>query len=159
MVLERLFPGLDAAIRLAMLGAMTAGANEISAELAPGVVEARLLGGKPALVVTLPADSQLAPTSPTVAYLGGDDDGATTSRLDLRRPDGLKARIEQAARREGLSLNTWLVRAAAAVADRTGAPSGGPGANQRFTGVGPVNGDRFVTMGRASAVIIGSLEP
>ena len=37
-----------------------------------------------------------------------------TSRLNLRLPDALKVRVEQAARTEGLSLNAWLLRAAAA---------------------------------------------
>ena len=60
------------------------------------------------------------------------------SRINLRMPDHLKARIEQAAASEGLSVNAWLVRAAAAALERTG-PSRGPerrasqGA-QRYTG-------------------------
>jgi hypothetical protein len=40
------------------------------------------------------------------------------SRINLRLPDHLKARVEQAAGREGLSVNAWLVRAAAAALDR-----------------------------------------
>ncbi|HEX3211848.1 MAG TPA: toxin-antitoxin system HicB family antitoxin, partial [Actinomycetota bacterium] len=60
------------------------------------------------------------------------------SRINLRMPDHLKARIEQAAASEGLSVNAWLVRAAAAALERTG-PSRRPerraslGA-QRYTG-------------------------
>ena len=42
------------------------------------------------------------------------------SRINLRMPDRLKARIEQAAASEGLSVNAWLVRAAAAALERTG---------------------------------------
>jgi uncharacterized protein (DUF1778 family) len=42
------------------------------------------------------------------------------SRINLRMPDHLKARIEQAAASEGLSVNAWLVRAAAAALERTG---------------------------------------
>ena len=41
-------------------------------------------------------------------------DEATMSRINLRLPDHLKARIEQVAGLEGLSVNAWLVRAAAA---------------------------------------------
>jgi HicB family len=44
------------------------------------------------------------------------------SRINLRMPDHLKARIEQAAASEGLSVNAWLVRAAAAALERTGPP-------------------------------------
>jgi uncharacterized protein (DUF1778 family) len=42
------------------------------------------------------------------------------SRINLRMPDHLKARIEQAAASEGLSVNAWLVRAAAVALERTG---------------------------------------
>jgi uncharacterized protein (DUF1778 family) len=42
------------------------------------------------------------------------------SRINLRMPDHLKARIEQAAASEGLSVNAWLVRAAATALERTG---------------------------------------
>ena len=43
------------------------------------------------------------------------------SRINLRMPERLKARVEAAAAGEGLSVNAWLVRAAAAAADRGGA--------------------------------------
>ena len=59
--------------------------------------------------------------SPTVVPAGDDEGG--TSRLNLRLPDGLKAKIDEAARREGLSLNAWLVRAAAAAVEGTQAPT------------------------------------
>jgi hypothetical protein len=48
-----------------------------------------------------------------------DADEGGMARINLRMPDHLKARIEQAAGGEGLSLNAWLVRAAAAALDRT----------------------------------------
>ena len=34
-----------------------------------------------------------------------------TARISLRLPEGLKASIDAAAAREGVSVNTWLVRA------------------------------------------------
>ena len=37
-----------------------------------------------------------------------------TSRINFRLPDQLKTRIEEAAGRDGLSVNAWLVRAATA---------------------------------------------
>ena len=60
------------------------------------------------------------------------------SRINLRLPDQLKARVEQAAAGEGLSVNTWLVRAAAAALDRSD-PSRrrrrrGPTGTQHYTG-------------------------
>jgi hypothetical protein len=46
------------------------------------------------------------------------DDGAM-SRINLRMPDQLKARVELAAGAEALSVNSWLVRAATAALERT----------------------------------------
>ncbi len=137
---ERLAPGLEAAMRLALLEALSAAADEITRELAPGAVEVRLRGSDPDFVVTLPADeagdaaTSGGAASPTV-ITAGDDEGAT-ARLNLRLPEGLKAKIEEAARREGLSLNTWLVRAAAAAVERTQAQISrrSPGGSQRYTG-------------------------
>lgn len=39
------------------------------------------------------------------------DEDSTTARVNLRLPAHLKARAEEAAAREGLSVNAWLVRA------------------------------------------------
>jgi hypothetical protein len=47
-------------------------------------------------------------------------DEGTMSRINLRMPGHLKIRIEQAAANEGLSVNAWLVRAAAGALERTG---------------------------------------
>ena len=60
------------------------------------------------------------------------------SRINLRMPDHLKARIEEAAGSEGQSVNAWLVRAAAAALER-GGPSRRPErrpatSGQRYTG-------------------------
>jgi hypothetical protein len=137
---ERLIPGLEAATRVVLLEALSAAADEITTELAPGAVEVRLRGSDPDFVVTLPAyeagDVVTSPraTSPTVIPAGDDEGG--TSRLNLRLPEGLKTKIEAASRREGLSLNAWLVRAAAAAVDGTQQPISrrGPVGSQRFTG-------------------------
>jgi hypothetical protein len=136
---ERLAPGLEAAMRLALLEALSAAADEITRELAPGAVEVRLRGSDPEFVVTLPVyDTGDAAESRSVAsatVIESDDDGGT-SRLNLRLPDGLKTKIEETARREGLSLNAWLVRTAAAAVGgtRTPIPRRSTGGSQRFTG-------------------------
>jgi len=135
-VVERLTPGLEAAMRVVLLEALSAAADEITRELAPGAVEVRLRGSDPDFVVSQPAyeagGREVA--SPTVMAAGDEEGG--TSRLNLRLPEGLKAKIEEAARREGLSLNAWLVRAAAAAVD--GAPAQTPrrsaSGSQRYTG-------------------------
>ena len=41
-------------------------------------------------------------------------DGGPSSRINLRIPDQLRARIEESAAQESLSVNAWLVRTAAA---------------------------------------------
>jgi hypothetical protein len=135
-VVERLSAGLEAATRLVLLETLSAAADEITAELAPGAVEVRLRGSDPDFVVTLPRDvTGDAGDGYTTGVIsqGGEEGG--TSRLNLRLPEALKARIEEAARREGLSLNTWLVRtAAAAVEGPQGQIHRSPSGSQRYTG-------------------------
>lgn len=136
---ERLLPGLESAVRLVLLEALSAAADEITRDLAPGSVEVRLRGSDPEFVVSVPsfATAEDTPTTtdhaaPVVVDVGDDDGG--TSRLNLRLPDGLKARIEEASRREGLSLNAWLVRSAAAGLERTSASTISRPGGQTFTG-------------------------
>ena len=47
-----------------------------------------------------------------------DAEEGATARINLRLPEQLKAGVEQAAARERLSVNTWLVRVAAAALAR-----------------------------------------
>jgi HicB family len=111
---ERLTAPLDSAIRLMLLEALSAAADEITRELAPGSVELRLRAGEPGFVVTpAPADDPLEPDVEPPPPPPEAEDGAT-ARINLRLPEQLKAGIEQAAARERLSVNAWLVRAAAA---------------------------------------------
>jgi hypothetical protein len=112
---ERLSAPLESAIRLMLLDALSAAAAEITRELAPGSVELRLRSGEPDFVVTPAPDDESvepAPDAPAAAPPEGDE--AATARINLRLPEQLKADIEQAASRERLSVNSWLVRAAAA---------------------------------------------
>jgi hypothetical protein len=111
---ERLTAPLESAVRLMLLDALSAAADEITRELAPGSVELRLRAGQPDFVVTptpTPADEP-APDAPAPAP--PDADEGATARINLRLPEQLKAGIEQAASRERLSVNAWLVRVAAA---------------------------------------------
>ena len=107
---ERLASTLEAAFRLALLDALSVAAAEITRELAPGSVELRLRGRDPEFVVVVPPTSEDAdhaePASPT-----WDDDSPMT-RINLRLGQDLKDRVEDAARREGISVNAWLVRSA-----------------------------------------------
>ncbi len=140
---ERLGAPLDAAIRLALLDALAAAAQEITCDLAPGSVELRLRGRDPEFVVSIPTEpaAGVPVTAAVVATGSGDpaaDDDGGMARINLRMPESLKARVDHAAAGEGLSVNAWLVRAAAAALERPDAPRrpegpGLPGA-QRFTG-------------------------
>jgi hypothetical protein len=108
-VAERLAAGLDAATRLVLLDALSAAMAEITRDLAPGAVDLRLRGREVEFVITA-ASADAEPD----AAASVDLDDASTSRTTLRLPDALKARVDDAAAADGLSVNTWLVRAVAA---------------------------------------------
>src|SRR3954452_15079836 len=63
---ERLTAPLDSATRLMLLDALSAAADDITRELAPGSVELRLRGGEPRFVVT-PAPADEPPERPAAA--------------------------------------------------------------------------------------------
>lgn len=114
---EQLNAALDAAVRLMLLGVLSDVASEITREIAPGSVDVVLRGRDPHLVVTRPETPETAAAGPfpvetAVPAEPGDD--TVTSRTTLRLPDRLKARVEQAAAEEGVSVNSWFVRAIAA---------------------------------------------
>ena len=109
-VAERLAAGLDAATRLVLLDALSAAVGEITRDLAPGSVDLRLRGREVEFVVTAPSTEPDGDGLPAAAV----DLEASTSRTTLRLPDALKAQVDEAAAADGLSVNTWLVRAVAA---------------------------------------------
>src|SRR6476469_3309134 len=55
-VAERLGASLDPAVRVVLLDALSAAADEITLETAPASVELRLRGGEPEFVVARPAE-------------------------------------------------------------------------------------------------------
>ncbi|MFI6985422.1 hypothetical protein ACIBSV_43635 [Embleya sp. NPDC050154] len=117
---ERLIAPLESATRLTMLNVLSAAMDEITRELAPGSVDIRLRGLDPDFVVTPPpADGGAAaePVEPFRARAPTDGDEGAAARVNLRLPAHLKARVEEAASREGLSVNAWLVRAVSAAVD------------------------------------------
>jgi HicB family len=136
---EQLGPALASAIRLALQDALAAAADEITVELAPGSVELRLRGREPEFVVSAaPADVPVAEAEETPpAYVEPTDSKhGAMSRINLRMSEQLRARIEVAASSAGLSVNAWLVRVAAAAADRSG---------QERRGRGPATGGQSYT--------------
>ncbi|AJE83163.1 MULTISPECIES: hypothetical protein [Streptomyces] len=137
---ERLTAPLESATRLTMLHVLSAAMDEITRELAPGSVDVRLRGLDPDFVVTPPpaeGDTTVAGPAPAAAQPPAEGEEGGTARVNLRLPAPLKARAEEAANREGLSVNSWLVRAVSAAVDggtRPPAPEKARTVGQSFTG-------------------------
>ena len=121
-LIERLTGSLESAIRMTLLEALTAAADEITRDLAPGSVELRLRGRDPHFVVVPPPAEPpglgAQDAAPTVGETPDGDlpvgEDGPAARINVRMPEPLKAAIEEAAAKEGRSVNAWLVRAAAA---------------------------------------------
>jgi hypothetical protein len=131
----RLVDALDAAVRLTVLEALADAAGEITRELAPGSVDVRLRGRDIDFVVAAPA-SEGARTTPGAASApanADDVEDASSTRTTLRMPDALKSRAEAAAAAEGISLNTWLVRAVGTALDPRAEP-GSQASGSGYTG-------------------------
>ncbi|WP_091547338.1 toxin-antitoxin system HicB family antitoxin [Modestobacter sp. DSM 44400] len=119
---------MEPAVRLAVTDALSAMAAEVTAAWDGGLVDIRLRGRDPEVVVVHAAEEPAAapPEEPATA----DDDGST-ARISLRLPDSLKTRAEEAAAASGVSLNAWLVRAVAAgLREPTAPPRPGRGPRQ-----------------------------
>ncbi|MFJ7768899.1 toxin-antitoxin system HicB family antitoxin [Streptomyces sp. NPDC097107] len=120
---ERLTAPLESATRLTMLNVLSAAMDEITRELAPGSVDVRLRGLDPEFVVTPPPtdggfeEGAGASVEPLRSQAPSDGEEGGTARVNLRLPAHLKARAEEAANNEGLSVNAWLVRAVSAAVD------------------------------------------
>ena len=99
---RRVSEALGTSLHLRLLDLLGEAALDVNGQLPSGHVEVRLVGREPELVfVAEPADA----VEPAAT---GDDQSA---RITLRLPEALKAAVEAAADREGLSTNTWIVRA------------------------------------------------
>jgi hypothetical protein len=105
---------LEPSARLSFLEAMSDAAAEITAALDGASVDARLHGRGIEFIVN-EAGPPPAATVPPDAASAGESDG--TARITLRLPESLKDSVEQAASKENISVNAWLVRAIAAAVD------------------------------------------
>ena len=124
---DRLTAPLEAATRLVLQEAVSEAAEEISRELAPGSVDVRLRGRDLGFVVTPTPQDRTAgmpipPAAPRAPEPTRDSAEGGTARLTVRLMDQLKAEVEAAADREGLSVNAFLVRMLAA-AVQSGSPT------------------------------------
>src|SRR5262245_13274500 len=120
---DRLSQALGASLRLRLLELLSEAALEVSSQLRGGHVEIRLAGQEPSLVYV---EHEEAPQAPV-------EDGLT-ARITLRLPDSLKTSVEGAAAKEGVSVNTWIVKALARGLTSAVASSGRIGS--RLTGYG-----------------------
>jgi len=109
---------LESAARLCLLEALSDAAAEITTKLGAATVEVRLRGREADLVVAefAPQPTPTAPPTPT-------DTTGDVARITLRLPESMKEVVEESAASEGVSVNTWLVRAiAAAISGVTSPP-------------------------------------
>ncbi|MBJ7451555.1 MAG: ribbon-helix-helix protein, CopG family, partial [Blastococcus sp.] len=131
---ERLTAPLESSVRLALLSALSQAAEEITAELAPGAVDVRLRGSDLGFAVTAPPVPEPAPSAAPAAEAAPDVEEGETLRITLRLPEQLKARVDEAAGRLGVSVNTWLVRAVATAIDPQPRPSSDSRRGRRAAG-------------------------
>jgi hypothetical protein len=146
---------LESATRLTLLEALSAAADEITRDLAPGSVEVRLRGRNPDFIVTSPTHQQTSEETPKTSLrsaLAGalevtmgvrppapevapePEESGGTARLTLRLPEHLKPRIDDAAGRMGLSVNAWLVLAVTAALEPDDRGRSGQQLGRRYTG-------------------------
>src|SRR5438132_6852272 len=98
---RRLSEALGSTLHLRLLDVLGEAAAEIGPQLGTGRVDVRLAGRDPELVVVMEE-------APEPAQLGAGEE--YRGRITLRLPETLKAAIEIAADREGISTNAWLVK-------------------------------------------------
>ena len=105
-----------------MLEAMSMALAELSASLGVERIDLRVSGDD---VTFVPAEATVEPRTVDAA--------AEQARFSLRLPDELKGRIDTRAAVEGISTNTWIVRALDSAVGR-----GGPHSprNRRLSGFG-----------------------
>ena len=118
---ELLAVALESSLGRRLQEALGEAALELSAQLDSGRVEVRIAGGDPELVYVRDEEPEPA----------GTGDEALDARITLRLPEPLKKRVEDAASREGVSVNTWIVQALVRNAHTARRSSG-----KRLTGYG-----------------------
>jgi hypothetical protein len=108
---QRLSQALESSLHLRILDLLTEVAADLSRQLSSGRIDVRLAGRDPELVVV--EEEEPGPAEPAAGTFGFAGDEIETARITLRLPESLKLQAEGAAARDGVSTNTWLVRAVA----------------------------------------------
>jgi hypothetical protein len=119
---ELLAMALESSISRRLLEALGEAALELSAQLDDARVEVRFAGSDPELVYVREEAEEPQTTA----------DEGSSARITLRLSDALKQRVEDAAARDGVSVNTWIVQALARSAGGAARRSSG----RRLTGYG-----------------------
>jgi hypothetical protein len=109
---RRMGEALAATLHLHLLDLLGEASLEIGSQLESGRVDVRLAGRDPELVVVTDEVSDSG-------QIGAGEEHS--GRITLRLPESLKAGIEAAAAREGISTNAWLVRTIARTVDQRAA--------------------------------------
>src|SRR6476646_10565069 len=113
---------LESALGRRLMEALGEAALELSPQLDGGRVEVRFAGADPELVYVREEVDE-----PETAA-----DDPLSARITLRLPDSLKVRVEEAASRDGVSVNTWIVQALGRISSGGTRRSSG----RRLTGYG-----------------------
>jgi predicted HicB family RNase H-like nuclease len=108
-VAQRMAEALAATLHLHLLDLLGEATLEINGQLDSSRVDVRLAGREPELVV-------VGDEAPDAAQIGAGEE--LSGRITLRLPESLKAGVEAAAAREGISTNAWLVRTIARTVDQ-----------------------------------------
>ena len=120
---ERLAETLARSAPLRFQEALGEALLEANEQLPSGHLELRLAGSDPGIVFVAEE------TTPAPAAV----DEPSAARLTLRLPERLKAQLEEAAAGEGVSVNTWLVRA---LSGAVGRPTPTARSGRRLVGYG-----------------------
>ena len=104
---------VEPAARLAVMNALSDLAAEVTTHLDDEVVELRLDGRDVRVVVSGSGAEPVEETGPVDEEPppAATGDGGDISRITLRLLDEVKAKAEQAASTQGVSLNTWVAQA------------------------------------------------
>ena len=98
---RRMGDAVASSLHLHLLDLLGEAALEVSSQVESGRVEVRLAGRDPELIV-------VTDEAPDPGQIGIGEE--YSGRISLRLPESLKAGVEAASAREGISTNAWLVR-------------------------------------------------
>jgi hypothetical protein len=124
-VAERIAGVLTRSVPGWVLDLLSEAAAELSSELPEGRVEIRVTGDD--------VDLAYVTDEPAPA---GEGDGELSARITLRLTEGLKARVEQGAGEEGVSVNTYILRTLERGTAQRARNSGGGRGGTRLRGYG-----------------------